>query len=48
MYCAKLRETLKARDTFIRQHGEGALIEAAKVLGIKLEEEEMEGDSETD
>lgn len=39
MYCAKLRETLKARDTFIRQYGEGALIEAAKVLGIKLEEE---------
>ena len=48
MYCAKLRETLKARDTFICQHGEGALFEAAKVLGIKLEEEEMEGDSETD
>lgn len=31
MYCAKLRETLKARDVFILQHGEGALVESERV-----------------
>lgn len=31
MYCAKLKETLKARDAFIRQHGERALIESERV-----------------
>lgn len=31
MYCAKLRETLQARDTFIRQYGERVLIESERV-----------------
>lgn len=34
MYCAKLKETLKAREEFIARHGTKALVEAARVLGI--------------
>lgn len=31
MYCAKLRDTIKARETFILRHGERALVEAYKM-----------------
>lgn len=34
MYCAKLRETIRAREEFITRHGTKALVEAARVLGI--------------
>lgn len=41
MYCAKLKETLKARDTFILQHGEGALIESERVSREAYEKQNL-------
>lgn len=34
MFCARLKETIKAREEFIAKHGTKALAEAARVLGI--------------
>lgn len=34
MYCARLKETIRAREDFIARHGTKALVEAARVLGI--------------
>lgn len=34
MFCARLKETIRAREEFIARHGTKALVEAARVLGI--------------
>lgn len=34
MFCARLKETIRAREEFIAKHGTKALVEAARVLGI--------------
>lgn len=38
MFCARLKETLKHRDEFIRQHGVQALIRSNEVSKRKYEE----------